>query len=306
VTDGTSGRHLELDVLAELDEGISGPEVEQAARAHLNDCAECRERMAHLRTTRALLSALPPESMPSAVQTRIAAALEQAAAQPSGTVVPITRRTRPWNSPAVAGAAAAAAVVVLLGALVVGHIHRSNKPSSSASSAVGAPHQPRAADAAATKEWATNANYTAATIPSLVPHLVTGTPPADAVIASPSGASGGLAAGGSTTTADSRTLSGKQAQSAVPAPAPAPSGAITQDQMRSSRTAVAACATILAGGVPTEPVAVDFALYEGKPAVLFVLPTPGHAGLLDVWVVRTTCSSSSLDIYFRRISRPTG
>jgi len=310
VTDGASGRHLDLDVLAEVDEGIAGPEVQQAARTHLDGCAACRERMAHLRTTRALLSTLPAEAMPAAVQTRIAAALEQATAQPSGTVVPMNRRQRPWNSPAVAGAAAAAAVVVLLGALVAGHvIHRNGKSSSTASSPLGATSRPRAADGAGIKEWATGVNYTAATIPSLVPRLITGTPPPGATAHAPAGGSGADSAGGTFKGGSSggtagTPLSSKQAQ--VPTPAPVPPRVITQEAMRTSPAAVAACGTILAGGVPTVPVAVDFANYDGKPAVIFALPAVRSPAQLDVWVVRSTCSSSSLDLYFRRIPRPTG
>ena len=305
MTESATGRHVDLDVLAELDENIAGPEVAQAAQAHLDSCAECRDRRAHLRTTRALLSALPAEPMPEAVQARISAALEQAASQSPATVVPINRRTRAWNSPAIAGAAAVAAVVVLVGALVAGHvIRRGGNSSSTASSPLGAT-SPKAADGATTKEWATGVNYTAATLPSLVPRLITGTPPP---INGPAfkGTSGAVASGGSGSTA--AVPGGGTGSEGVEAPSPAPAapGVITQEQMKSSPAAVAACGTILAGGVPTVPVAVDFATYEGKSAVIFALPTVGNRAQLDVWVVRSTCSSSALDVYFRRIPRPTG
>jgi len=304
VTESATGRHVDLDVLAELDENIAGPEVAQAAQAHLDSCAECRDRRAHLRTTRALLSALPAEPMPEAVQARISGALEQAASQSPATVVPINRRTRAWNSPAIAGAAAVAAVVVLVGALVAGHvIRRGGNSSSTASSPLGAT-SPKAADGATTKEWATGVNYTAETLPSLVPRLITGTPP-------PVNGTGVNGTGGNATSGSGSTASvpgGGTVSEGVQAPTPAPAtpGVITQEQMKSSPAAVAACGTILAGGVPTVPVAVDFATYDGKAAVIFVLPAVGNTAQLDVWVVRSTCSSSTLDVYFRRIPRPTG
>ena len=65
-----------------------------------------------------------------------------------------------------------------------------------------------------------------------------------------------------------------------------------------------ACGRILAGGVATIPVAVDFARFDGKPAVVFALPAIGHADSLDVWVVRSACSAANLDLYFQRIPRP--
>jgi hypothetical protein len=300
VTESSGAGHVDLGVLADLDEGVAGPQVEQAARSHLEHCATCRERMAHLRTTRALLSALPPEPMPEAVQARVDAALANASVEASGTIVPMTRRTRVWNSPAVAGAAAVAAVVVLVGALVAGNVIHHGKKSQTASAPLTSEgnHRGSAADAASIKEWATGANYTAATLPNLVPRLVTGTPPP--------GAPGATSAGGGTAFSGSGSTTSKSAQGTAPAATAVPAGAITQDAMRANSSAVLACGTILAGGVPTVPVAVDFASWNGKPAVIFALPAVGHPELLDVWVVRSNCSTSSLDVYFRRIPRPAG
>lgn len=296
MTEAPGAGHVDLEVLAELDEGVAGPQVEQAARAHLEHCAGCQDRMAHLRTTRALLSALPADPMPEAVQARIDAALATASVDGSATIVPMTRRTRIWNSPAVAGAAAVAAVVVLIGALVAGNVIHHGKKSQTASAPLATEGNGRSgASTASVKEWATGANYTAATIPTLVPHLVTGTPPAGA----PGAAFG---AGGSSQPAGGLTTDARS----TPVPAPQLKGVLTQEAMRADSSAVLACGTILAGGVPTVPVAVDFASWNGKPAVIFALPAVDHPELLDVWVVRSTCSTSSLDVYFRRIPRPAG
>jgi hypothetical protein len=181
--------------------------------------------------------------------------------------------------------------------LVAGHvIRRGGDSSSTASSPLNASDRPKSAEGAATKEWATGVNYTAATLPSLVPRLITGTPPT---------ASGPRYYGSGSTTSGPAAGTGSTA-AVVPSPAPTTPGVITQEAMRASPAAVTACGTILAGGVPTVPVAVDFATYEGKPAVIVALPAVGNSAQIDVWVVRSTCSASSVDLYFRRIPRPTG
>jgi anti-sigma factor RsiW len=284
VTENTHSDHVDLDALADMEEGLPGTQDAAAIRGHLDGCPLCRDRLSRLRTTRALLSTLPPEPMPPEVTERLDAALARAASESRGTIVPMARRARPWNSPAIAGAAAAAAVVVLVGALVAGNvIHRggsgSSKSSAPASSGAAAGGSTQS-QVAGIKVWATGSNYTAATIATLAPRLVLGTPPPS--LPEPS-------SGASTKTA--------------PTAAPG-TQVLTQDVMRASREAMLACSTILAGGVATVPVAVDFADFAGKPAVVFALPAIGHPTMLDIWVVRSTCSSSALDLYFARIPRP--
>lgn len=290
MSDASSG-HLDLDALAELEEGLTEPQAAAAARAHVDECEDCRALMSRLRTTRALLSALPPEPMPPHVVDRLDAALAREEASPSGTIVPLAGRRRPWNSPAIAGGAAAAAVVVLVAAIVAGTlVHRGNKHKTDTSAAAGANSQ-FGGKTVATKQWSTGTNYTPATLASLVPRLVTGTPPAGATTGGPAG---GAVSNGSATT-----------PSTAPAPTPASTTpSYTQDQLRASPAAVLACGKILAGGVVTTPVAVDFANFDGKPAVVFALPAIDHPTFLDVWVVRSACSAANLDLYFQRIPRP--
>jgi hypothetical protein len=273
--------HVDLATLADVEEGIAGTAVEVATRTHLDACAQCRDRLTRLRTTRALLTTLPSEPMPDDVRARVDAALDGAGEERTGTVVPMARRGRAWNNPAIAGVAAAVAVVVLIGALVAGNvIHRNgngNESASTSSPLAGAGKSDAGGSAATTKEWATGTTYTAATIATLVPRIVVGTPPSP--------------------------VSNTTAQTA-PTPQPATATGFTQEQLRDSPAAVAACGTVLADGVATRPVAVDFASFDGKPAVVFALPAAAHPTLLDVWVVRSTCGSSSLDLYFQRIPRP--
>ena len=119
MTEPISG-HFDLDRLAELDEGLL-PETEaNAAEAHLRDCLPCREQLAAVRSTRALLAALPDEPMPAAVTARLDETL--AGIIGTTTVVPmLTPRPARWfNRPTGAGLAAAAVVAALVGAVVVG------------------------------------------------------------------------------------------------------------------------------------------------------------------------------------------
>ena len=291
VSDASSG-HLDLDDLAELEEGLTVPEAAAVARAHVDGCDQCRALVSRLRTTRALLSALPPEPMPADVAARTQAAIAREDGLPAGTIVPLAGRRRPWNNPAIAGGAAAAAVVVLVAAIVAGTlVHRGGKHHTDTSSLAGGGSAFSGSRPASTKEWSTGTNYTAATIGALVPKLITGTPPSSvangAVTGGPNGAAG---------TAPSTPAPSSGAGSNTPS--------YSQDELRSSPAALQACGKILAGGVATSPVAVDFARFDGKPAVVFALPAIGHPASLDVWVVRSNCSAANLDLYFQRIPRP--
>ena len=65
---------------------------------------------------------------------------------------------------------------------------------------------------------------------------------------------------------------------------------------------VAACVKTLTGGDGTQAVAVDAGTWEGKAALLVILPTQGDSATLDVIVVTRDCSPSFLT--FQRIPRP--
>lgn len=281
--------HYDLEALADLDGELVDAQRAASMRTHVDGCPQCAERLGAVRSTRALLSTLPSIPMPADVAARVEEAIANADASPlASTVVPIGPRRRWWRSPAVAGAVAVAAVAVLVAALVVGRLeHSNNTPSSAANGA--AVTQPNAdaqlAETAAIKEWATGTDYTSATIPALVPRLLTGTPPAT------------LPATGSDL---APTLSGAASGAATAAPSTGP--AITFEQMRATRSAVAECGHILAGDSTTVPLAVDFARYKGGTAVVVVLPAPGHASQVDVFVLQHSCSGSELFPFFR-ISR---
>jgi len=289
VTAPGPGRHLDLDVLADVEEELVSPREAMEARAHLEGCGECRARLAQLRTTRALLTALPQDPMPDDVAARLDAALA-AAADTSNTIVPLNRRPRFWNTPAIAGVAAAVAILVLVGAVVVGNVSRHHPSTSSSAAGAGAAKAP-AGPAGTVKEWSTGTNYSSLSIiAARVPALVLGVPPATTAL------------GGAAPAAPSASPSTSAAPDSVTQKS---TTGFTQNDLRAFPAAVVACGRILAGDVATTPVAVDFARFAGKPAVIVVLPAVDHPETqLDVWVVRSTCSASAPDLLFRRVSRP--
>src|SRR3954463_2975099 len=102
-----AGEHLDLDAIADLEEGLADGADPPDRRAPLEARDICRDRLGRLRTTRALLSALPAEQMPSDVAARVTAALPDE--PPLTTIVPRDRRRRGGPDPAFAGARGGAA-----------------------------------------------------------------------------------------------------------------------------------------------------------------------------------------------------
>jgi hypothetical protein len=288
VSDGPAAAdHLSLDALAELQEGIA--DDADALRRHLDGCADCRARAGQLHTSRALLSALPTDSMPADVAARIDAALA-AEAHPAnlrGDIVPLRGRRSWLRGPNLAAAAAGVAVLALGSALAVGHLGGKSAPAANDAKTVSgatAPHQ--AAPNNILKQWQTGANYNDANRAGLVAGLVLRNPP-------PFPTGGSLGA------------------EVSPQPTP-PSGPNVTSSSKTSYSRVAlrapaivfACAALLAGH-PVQPLAVDYARYAGAPAVLLVLPSlTNPTGELDVYVIRTACSDGANDIGFFRVARP--
>ena len=300
--------HWDLEALARFEQGDAAEADRAAMTAHLEQCDTCSRRLGQLRTTRALLSALPADPMPSGVADRIDIAIAAAAAGPlAPTVVPSQpgRSFGPkrwWRSPAVAGSAAAVAVLVLVGAIVTATVLRHQHNNTSSAGTAGGSQASSAANARAIKEWQTGNNYTPATVAVLVPRLLTGTPPPTLAPGSqpPSGQPLSLSSAAKAAPATPSASAG----ATTPAfGAATPAAAITFAQMQASRDAVLDCGKMLAAGGDATPLAVDFARFDDQPAVVIVLPTDGHPDTVDVWVVRSVCSSAAIDLYFHRVPR---
>jgi hypothetical protein len=285
VSDGPAAAdHLSLDALAELEEGIA--EDADALRRHLDNCPTCTQRAGQLHASRALLSALPPDPMPADVAARIDAAL---AAEPApattfasgGNIVPLRGRRPWWHGPNLAAAAAGIAVLALGTALAVGHLGGSKSPNSEATdkgaNSSGGPLAGANAPAPL-KQWQTGYNYTTGNRAGYVTGLVLGDPPPFSAVVTGAG----------------------------PRPSPRPvnsRASYTRDDLREPAN-LAACAALLAGH-PVQPVAADYARYDGAAAVIVVLPGLRHPeSNLDVYVIRSTCSDAAADISYFSVPRP--
>ncbi|MBO2461301.1 anti-sigma factor family protein [Actinomadura violacea] len=111
--------HLDYDVLADLAEGLLEDDQAASVNAHLESCAECRDRSADLADVSRILAEAPVPSMPPELAERIDTAIA-AESMHSATVVSMEQRRgrRHWRILS----AAAATIVVLGGGATVGKI----------------------------------------------------------------------------------------------------------------------------------------------------------------------------------------
>lgn len=272
--------HLELDALADVLAGQEQPE-------HLASCAQCQTQLSDLAAAQvqvsAALSGLATPPIPDSLVARLSAALaaEPAPFVATGTVVPLSaarsRRT-PWL--ATAGGVAAAGVIAL-GVVTL----RSGGGASSDSTALGS--------AAGLRSSSTGNDYTATSpllaqsLPGLLSGTATKTAQRDAVGA-PEASVGAEGSTGS-----------EQAPVATQALAPDPLAPLR------TRAALAAClAGLTEPGDTTLPLALDYAAFNGQPALVVVYPAT-KPGKVDVFVVGAGCSQAdSTLLFFTRLSRP--
>jgi hypothetical protein len=263
------GPHLDLDAIADLEEGLTDPATAAEQQAHLDGCADCRAARARLVATREALAGLPAEPMPAGVVTRVDAAVAAA----GGTIVPATLgRSRVWTRhPSLAGLAAAAAVAAVVGAVAVGALHGSGSDGTpaGADTAGGVNHpalpQPPAVVVTSGRVYT----------PVNAGHLVNGL---DAAASTPSGGAG--------------------VRSAAPSPAAVP---LALRSMFVDPAALANCVAQLTGVVGVTPVAVDYARYSDPqhrpplrnvPALVVVLRGIGVAGKNAAYIVGPHCATA--------------
>jgi hypothetical protein len=268
-----SGPHADLDQLA--DALADGQEP-----AHLAGCAECRARLVELGTATTAVSgalaALGPPAPPADLAERLAAAIDRERAPAPTNVLPLqqSRRTR-WL-PAL-GAVAAAAVLVVGGVVLTSGDGGSKGTT---------------ADQASSPSYTVNdtgTDYTAASLAAALPGLLSGTPTTTSELAQK--ATDGGATPGSTRASDATTYS----------------AVVPPDQLKALRD-TAGLATCLASLTdPSEsglPLAVDYAMYQGKPALVVVLPS-SKPDKVDVFVVPVGCAKADGSLlYFTRLPRP--
>lgn len=271
--------HLDLDALADVLAG--GPQPE-----HLQSCPSCRARLDELGTATtgvaATLAALPVPPMPDDLADRLSRAVEQAAAPAPTNVLPLDERRRMRWLPAL-GAVAAAAVLVVGGVLVAnrGGGGAPSRTSDQAGSSTG---------------YAVNdsgANYDAKQLAAALPGLLKGQAHAAAA---------------------PKAAAGLKAQ----APAPVPTGERAGDQTYAAASGaadplaplrdtagLARCLSSLTD--PSEsglPLALDYASYQGTPALVVVLPS-SKPDKVDVFVVPVGCArADGALLYFTRLPKP--
>ncbi|MCP2340550.1 anti-sigma factor family protein [Actinomadura rupiterrae] len=243
--------HLDYDTLADLAEGLLEDDRAASAEAHLDTCAECRDRSADLADVPRLLAEAPLPSMPAELAERIDSALA-AESLHTATVVSLEqrRKQRHWR----VLSAAAAAVVVLGGGAAVGtNLLRGGGHDGSAS--VSSP----------------------VTDPSGRNHLNSG---ADGGVAPSAAATGGYEIVTTGTAYRAATL-GAQVAKAL--------GEHARNLTMRSATSAALQPCVASLARAARPLLVDQASYDGAPAVIIALPGPS-AGRYDVWVVRPNCT----------------
>jgi hypothetical protein len=271
---GAASEHLDLDTLAELDESLRPADEVAGAEEHLAGCRPCREQQARLRSTRALLAALPAEPMPPDVADRVHDALSRTT---STTVLPLAddlagRRWRWRSRPSLAGLGAAAAVLALIGAVIVGST-RSSTTNDDEPATTAAPGADTAGTAPENFPLTTSGrNYTTANAQQLVSRL----------LANPSAAP-------DASTADGAETQQSQAQPNLPP--------VLEPLYTSQETLLTCVAALSVGGDPRLPLVVDFGTFTDKarklhkvPALVVVLPSSDAR--VDGWIVGPECATA--------------
>ncbi|MDP9239394.1 MAG: zf-HC2 domain-containing protein [Actinomycetota bacterium] len=280
MSDPTTGAHPDIERLSDLEAGLlDGDPAADRLQAHVAGCASCTDLVGLLRDTQGMLADLPPIEMPADVAGRIDTALASAAEAANPATAGVTlladradhhrrQQGRRW----LPGAGAVAAGVALLFAGAVGLSAVQNdsggsagKSSTAAGAAPGVP--------VARVPVASGQDYTPTTLNTGVRRLLAGhIAPLEGVAASgPSGSSA------------------RSADKAVGLP---PDPAFD----RLGRPgALTGCVVELAGSPTVRPLAIDFARFQGKPAVVVVLPDIDPAKV-DAWVVGTACRPGQSDL----------
>lgn len=283
--------HLDLETLADLDEGLLTDDEAAPVRAHLSGCARCAAAREELAAVPALLAAHAEVGpMPADVVSGVEAALgEQAVAagdpgasgpgSAAPTVTPFPTRDRSPLGMRLLQAAALLVVVFAGLGLVFSAVQGGRDEETTATS--GGFASDRAAEGAAPGDGsfpvsASGRNWSPATVTAGVPDIVAGS--LDAAAAQDD-------SGGATPSAPRSLATEATARLAGGPP-------------------LAECVTALNDG-PVTPLGVDLASWQGNPAVVIVLPTPGDASTVDTWVVGPECSQADATVlYFARVARP--
>jgi anti-sigma factor RsiW len=307
MTDRDSSTHLSPDTLADLQEGLLDADGEAAARRHLEACPDCRADLAALTELPALLAAAGdtgpvPELVTARLDRALAGAAADATADPgpataARTVTPVAPDRGPVRGMRLLQAAAAVVLVLGVGALGVSaltHGGNGDAGTSTAGTAADSGGGSQAAPEAATVApiTASGRDWTSSSLRTDVAALLTGTV-------------------GRTYALYDRQATKGSGQDGV-APGPSASAPAAQRELATAAggadrladpTALRACvANVTDGDDSLQPVAVDLARWQGKPAAVLVFPTTDDPASLDVYVVAPDCPTG-LFLDFERVPR---
>ncbi|QFG23168.1 anti-sigma factor [Actinomadura sp. WMMB 499] len=258
--------HVDYEVLADLAEGLLEDDQAASVNAHLETCADCRDRSADLADVSRILAEAPVPSMPAELAERIDTALA-AESLDNATVVSLEQRRgrRHWRILS----AAAATVVVLGGAGLIGGITLDEMSGDHGQAAAPA-HDP--ADTSSESGESTTSGGSGR--PGAVPPTGDAESPGSQIMRAPSFSvvHSGTAYRAGTLTTQVDGLAGRAGE--MPA---APPG----DRL-------AGCVGGVTGG--RAPDLVDEAKYEGEQATVIALRGEG-SGAWNIWVVGPECTA---------------
>lgn len=321
--------HLDVERAADFDEGLLDAKASAAVAADIASCTTCAATLRSVTDASAALRDLPGVTMPADIAERLAVAVadEARGAQVPGgatTVTQLDSRRRSWLRPAIVGVAAATAIGL---AVTYGsNLGAGNNDMPTAASAAATLEREganSAYDLAATsttasgndygKDAATKVASALAATPVVLSNGSRAEPQADselrpattssasaaatASVSAPSTAAGALNPtardrGDATTTITGGTTPYSATNDAFAA-------------LRDPATLQACAETLLAVSPPPVPVLVDYASYEGEPAVAIAFPSEKPDELL-VYVVGVKCGAETDDIKkFLLVPRPT-
>lgn len=218
------------------------------------------------------------------------------------TVIPLAARDRtagspnPWGHRLLIGGVAAAAALVL-GGLGTVAVVRNSGGAPAVGQGVSADSNEVGAAAGKTRYVSSDLDYTAATLDTTAQAvLAASTTPLDPTSpGTPSLAPGESSPGPSASAPPVGTSS--------PAP-PSASPLGTVSLRAAAQRPDPSCVDSLAGTDAVDPLLVDEATYEHRPAFVVLIATAGDAGTADVWVVARTCTAGSEGVLaFARIAR---
>ncbi|MEW2356110.1 hypothetical protein [Spirillospora sp. NPDC029432] len=264
--------HYDYDTLADLAEGLLEDDQAASVNAHLESCADCRDRSADLADVSRILAEAPVPSIPAELASRIDSAIA-AESLSNATVVNLEQRRgrRHWRILS----AAAATVIVLGGGAVVGTVALD-----------GNEHQATAPPLGDNKD-AGSERSTSGARPSTSELIAPGEP-------APEKPAYKVTRSGVDYRADTldQQVSGALDRSGELRSAAGPPDA-----------RLAGCVGAVTAGKPPE--LVDSATYDGEPATVIAAPA-ATAGTLDVWVVGPDCSAQDTQVRKRTTVRRGG